>query len=67
MRLRLSLMTFFVVPVVFDFLAKNTESPETVSRLLNTLQTKYTEITAAPAPAISGSDTRALNQRREDL
>jgi multidrug efflux pump len=55
------------VPVVFDFLAKNTESPETVSRLLNTLQTKYTEITAAPAPAISGSDTRALNQRREDL
>jgi multidrug efflux pump len=55
------------VPVVFDFLTKNTGSPETVSRLLNTLQTKYTEATAAPAHASSCSDTRALNQRREDL
>jgi multidrug efflux pump len=62
-----TLMTLFVVPVVYDLLAKNTGSPETVSRLLNTLQTKYTEASAAPAPASSGSDTRALNQRREDL
>jgi multidrug efflux pump len=62
-----TLMTLFVVPVVYDLLAKNTGSPETVSRLLNTLQTKYTEASAAPAPANSGSDTRALNQRREEL
>jgi multidrug efflux pump len=67
MRLRLALMTLFVVPVVFNFLAKNTGSPETVSRLLNTLQTKYTEATAAPALASSGSDTRVLNLRRDDL
>lgn len=62
-----TLMTLFVVPVVYDLLAKNTGSPEAVSRLLNTLQTKYTEATGAPAPASSGSDTRALNQRREEL
>lgn len=62
-----TLMTLFVVPVVYDLLAKNTSSPETVSRLLNKLQTKYTDASAAPAPASSGSDPRAVNQRREDI
>lgn len=62
-----TLMTLFVVPVVYDLLAKNTSSPETVSRLLNKLQTKYTDASAAPAPASSGSDARAVNQRREDI
>jgi multidrug efflux pump len=62
-----TLMTLFVVPVVYDLLAKNTGSPETVARLLNTLQAKYTEPSAAPTSASAGSDVRALNQRREDI
>lgn len=44
-----TLMTLFIVPVVYDLLAKNTGSPQTVSRLLNKLQTKYTDETTAAA------------------
>jgi multidrug efflux pump len=62
-----TLMTLFIVPVVYDLLAKNTGSPETVARLLNKLQTKYTEASAAPNPTNSGSDVRTVNQRREDI
>lgn len=62
-----TLMTLFIVPVVYDLLAKNTGSPETVARLLNKLQTKYTEASAAPNPTSSGSDVRTVNQRREDI
>ena len=43
-----TLMTLFVVPVVYDLLAKNTGSPQTVSNLLNRLQTKYTAETSSP-------------------
>lgn len=43
-----TLMTLFVVPVVYDLLAKNTGSPQAVSNLLNRLQTKYTEETSSP-------------------
>lgn len=59
-----TLMTLFIVPVVYDLLAKNTSSPDTVSRLLNKLQTKYTE--SSPAANAAGGENRALNQRRED-
>lgn len=62
-----TLMTLFIVPVVYDLLAKNTGSPETVSRLLNKLQTKYTELSGAPSSTASGSDVRTVNQRREDI
>lgn len=43
-----TLMTLFVVPVVYDLLAKNTGSPQAVSNLLNRLQTKYTAETSPP-------------------
>lgn len=59
-----TLMTLFIVPVVYDLLAKNTGSPDTVSRLLNKLQTKYTE--SSPPANAAGGENRALNQRRED-
>lgn len=62
-----TLMTLFIVPVVYDLLAKNTGSPEAVARLLGTLQKKYTDASSAPALPVSGGDTQAVNQRREDI
>lgn len=62
-----TLMTLFIVPVVYDLLAKNTGSPERVSRLLNKLQNKYTEPSPTPSVPVSGGESHALNQRREEL
>ena len=64
-----ALMTLFVVPVVYDLLARNTSSPQTVSRLLAALQSKYTESTSSPS-ASGGQglgETRTVNQRRDEL
>lgn len=66
-----TLMTLFIVPVVYDLLAKNTGSPERVSRLLHKLQNKYTETspTLVPAPVVPGpgGESHTLSQRREDM
>ena len=62
-----TLMTLFIVPVVYDLLAKNTGSPEAVSRLLGALQKKYTDASSAPSSPASGGETQAVNQRREDV
>ncbi|MBU2097234.1 MAG: efflux RND transporter permease subunit, partial [Gammaproteobacteria bacterium] len=62
-----TLMTLFIVPVVYDLLAKNTGSPEAVARLLGTLQKKYTDASSAPSLPASGGETQAVNQRREDI
>jgi multidrug efflux pump len=62
-----TLMTLFIVPVVYDLLAKNTGSPEAVSRLLGTLQKKYTDASSAPVLPASGGETQTVNQRREDI
>jgi multidrug efflux pump len=62
-----TLMTLFVVPVVYDLLARNTGSPESVARLLGTLQRKYTEASSAPKVSASGGETQTVNQRREDI
>jgi multidrug efflux pump len=65
-----ALMTLFVVPVVYDLLARNTGSPQAVSRLLAALQSKYTEATSHPTASGSqgmGGETRTVNQRRDEL
>jgi multidrug efflux pump len=62
-----TLMTLFIVPVVYDLLAKNTGSPERVSRLLNKLQNKYTDSSSAPSSPVPGGESHAVNQRREEL
>lgn len=66
-----TLMTLFIVPVVYDLLAKNTGSPERVSRLLNKLQNKYSETSPSPAhtPVAPGpgGESHTVSQRREDL
>jgi multidrug efflux pump len=62
-----TLMTLFVVPVVYDLLAKNTGSPQAVANLLNKLQTKYTASTAAPLTPPAGGQGQTVNQRKEDL
>lgn len=62
-----TLMTLFIVPVVYDLLARNTGSPEAVARLLGTLQKKYTEASSAPVLPAAGGETPAVNQRREDI
>ncbi len=67
-----TLMTLFIVPVVYDLLARNTGSPQTVSRLLGVLQKKYTDAAATPVSAGtslgtgSGAETRTVNQRRDE-
>ncbi len=58
-----TLMTLFVVPVVYNLIARNTGSPETVSLLLAKLQNKYAATTKAPA---AGGHSSTVNQRRED-
>jgi multidrug efflux pump len=62
-----TLMTLFIVPVVYDLLAKNTGSPERVSRLLSKLQNKYTGPSPTPAAPVPGVENQALNTRREAL
>jgi len=42
-----TITTLFVVPVVYNLIARNTGSPETVSRVLETLQ--KTESESKPA------------------
>ncbi|OFE11979.1 multidrug transporter AcrB [Pseudohongiella acticola] len=61
-----TLMTLFIVPVVYDLLARNTGSPQTVSRLLNKLENKYTDHSTPVSTSTASGASRAVQQRRED-
>jgi len=58
-----TLMTLFVVPVVYKLIARNTGSPEKVSRILSRLQDKYAQ---SPTPTAGGQST-SVSQRVEDI
>lgn len=58
-----TLMTLFVVPVVYDLIARNTGSPQTVSRLLGQLQDKYATATGRAA---GGGQARSVNQKVDE-
>lgn len=59
-----TLMTLFVVPVMYDLLARNTSSPQAVAHLLGKLQSKHTADDSA-APTAGGS-VHTVSQRREE-
>ncbi|MDH7943052.1 efflux RND transporter permease subunit [Pseudohongiella sp. SYSU M77423] len=72
-----TLMTLFIVPVVYDLLAKNTSSPQAVAQMLGSLQRKYagkTDVNSSGLDrddnahgASGGGEPQAVNQRREDV
>lgn len=61
-----TLMTLFVIPVMYDLLARNTSSPQAVSHLLGKLQSKYTDVTDSGAAPTAGGSVQTVNQRREE-
>ncbi len=60
-----TLMTLFVVPVVYKLIARNTSSPEAVARMLGALQ--GTAAKASATPGGGGQSAPSVSQRREDL
>ncbi|HLT63242.1 MAG TPA: efflux RND transporter permease subunit, partial [Pseudohongiella sp.] len=67
-----TLLTLFVVPVMYDLIARNTGSPQRVSRLLASLQSTYTEAAASTSAHDSlghgaGAETRTVSQRRDEI
>jgi len=62
-----TMMTLFVVPVVYDLIAKSTGSPQTVSRLLGRLQDKYATATGrAAGGGQSGGKVTSVSQRVDE-
>ncbi len=62
-----TLMTLFVVPVVYSLIARNTGSPQTVSRLLGSLQDRYAGATGrASGGGQSGTEASSVSQRVDE-
>ncbi|MDT8429472.1 MAG: efflux RND transporter permease subunit [Pseudomonadales bacterium] len=54
-----TLMTLFVVPVVYNLLARSTGSPQTVSRLLAKMQSRYESVTNKSETGTAADEVKA--------
>jgi multidrug efflux pump len=64
-----TLMTLFVVPVVYDLIARNTGSPQAVANMLGRLQDRYNDLqgdTSGGGGAQAGRQTGSVSQRIEE-